>query len=183
MKKTLAMLVALSVVGAASADIAVEFDNLGGLQYNGGGFVTGGVLTQLIWTDAAAPLATVDGAGVLNPGEVLLDDANSPAGFAGFFDNPPALFTDAGINNGTIFLRAFDLDNAGNNTLHGQWVIDTAPLTPGDLLLPGSIYQTNPILGGSEINNAVTVVPEPATLGLMGVAGLGMYLARRKARR
>jgi hypothetical protein len=29
----------------------------------------------------------------------------------------------------------------------------------------------------------VSVIPEPATFGLMGVAGLGMFLARRKARR
>ncbi|WP_372808530.1 PEP-CTERM sorting domain-containing protein [Pontiella sp.] len=29
----------------------------------------------------------------------------------------------------------------------------------------------------------IEVIPEPATLGLMGVAGLGMFLARRKARR
>ena len=30
---------------------------------------------------------------------------------------------------------------------------------------------------------SVEVVPEPATFGLMGIAGLGMFLARRKARR
>ncbi len=28
-----------------------------------------------------------------------------------------------------------------------------------------------------------TVIPEPATIGLMGIAGLGMFLARRKVRR
>jgi len=30
---------------------------------------------------------------------------------------------------------------------------------------------------------ALPVIPEPATIGLMGVAGLGMFLARRKVRR
>lgn len=42
---------------------------------------------------------------------------------------------------------------------------------PGDYVL-GSV-------GGSY----VPVIPEPATFGLMGVAGLGLFLARRKSRR
>lgn len=36
--------------------------------------------------------------------------------------------------------------------------------------------------GGGAVNINVEVIPEPATLGLMGLAGLGMFLARRKAR-
>ena len=39
------------------------------------------------------------------------------------------------------------------------------------------------LLNGGGIQSNIEVVPEPATLGLMGVAGLGMFLARRKSRR
>ena len=39
--------------------------------------------------------------------------------------------------------------------------------------------------GGTGVNANTTVIaiPEPATFGLMGIAGLGMFLARKKARR
>ena len=36
---------------------------------------------------------------------------------------------------------------------------------------------------GGTVDINIQVVPEPATFGLMGIAGLGMYLARRKTRR
>ncbi|MDF7825020.1 PEP-CTERM sorting domain-containing protein, partial [Pontiellaceae bacterium B12227] len=45
-----------------------------------------------------------------------------------------------------------------------------APATPQNVAIPS-------------LDANVTVIPEPATLGLLGIAGLGMFLARRKARR
>lgn len=36
---------------------------------------------------------------------------------------------------------------------------------------------------GDGADGSITVIPEPATIGLMGIAGLGMFLARRKVRR
>jgi hypothetical protein len=47
-----------------------------------------------------------------------------------------------------------------------------APALPQDVVIPNLVAGTT-----------VTVIPEPATLGLMGIAGLGMFLARKKARR
>ncbi len=46
--------------------------------------------------------------------------------------------------------------------------------------LPNGINYDNNALGANA--NAI-VIPEPATIGLMGIAGLGMFLARRKVRR
>jgi hypothetical protein len=56
-------------------------------------------------------------------------------------------------------------------------IIDLDPDGPGGN--PPAPQQT--FLSG-DITTSVTVIPEPATLGLMGVAGLGMFLARKKAR-
>lgn len=52
----------------------------------------------------------------------------------------------------------------------------TGPLGPGD----SDVAQSNFSFSGKSWSQ---VVPEPATIGLMGVAGLGMFLARRKTRR
>lgn len=192
MKKTLAMIAVLAVAGAAVADIAVEFKNSGGLQYNGGGFIAGEVRTQVIWTDNAIIDTTVLAAGALNAGEQLVYDAvqllsadnTAAAGFAGFFNMGVLVDDTAGINSGKLILRAFDLDNSGLNSFHGQWNIDVdGTLTDYDSFNTATIYTTNDLIGGQQINNGVQVIPEPATIGLMGIAGLGMFLARRKARR
>jgi hypothetical protein len=52
-------------------------------------------------------------------------------------------------------------------------------LQPDPNLPPSAQQQFN---GGAVAVN-VQVIPEPATLGLMGVAGLGLFLARKKNRR
>jgi hypothetical protein len=49
-----------------------------------------------------------------------------------------------------------------------------------NLALPPNAAQ---ILAGGAIQTNIEIIPEPATLGLMGIAGLGMFLARRKTRR
>ena len=54
-----------------------------------------------------------------------------------------------------------------------------------DASAPGTIYQGN--LTGAANNTFVdiatagtTVIPEPATIGLLGIAGAGLFAARRK---
>jgi|SaaInl8_200m_RNA_FD_contig_51_964237_length_953_multi_3_in_0_out_0_1 hypothetical protein len=56
-------------------------------------------------------------------------------------------------------------------------IVDLRPGGPGN---PTGTPQT---FAGGDVTTAVTVIPEPATFGLMGVAALGMFLARKKARR
>ena len=36
--------------------------------------------------------------------------------------------------------------------------------------------------GGVEVGSFATVIPEPATIGLMGIAAAGLFTARRKVR-
>jgi hypothetical protein len=36
--------------------------------------------------------------------------------------------------------------------------------------------------GGTGLTATTTVIPEPATIGLLGIAGAGLFAARRKTR-
>ncbi|MDF7800963.1 PEP-CTERM sorting domain-containing protein [Pontiellaceae bacterium B1224] len=65
-------------------------------------------------------------------------------------------------------------DYVGFSALGGQFV-DLQPGTD-----PALVAQS---FNGGDVQTATEVIPEPATLGLMGIAGLGMFLARKKARR
>jgi hypothetical protein len=48
---------------------------------------------------------------------------------------------------------------------------------------PGQPASANQSFNGGAVAVNVQVIPEPATFGLMGIAGLGLFLARKKARR
>ena len=73
---------------------------------------------------------------------------------------------------------------AGNGAVGSQWEVAASAFTEYDSLNPGTIYSTDGLvsspftLGAS--GTAVNVIPEPATIGLLGIAGAGLYAARRK---
>lgn len=60
-------------------------------------------------------------------------------------------------------------------------IFGATPPTPQTVSFAGTAdgSTSNAIADGSI---AVAVIPEPATFGLMGIAGLGLFLARKKAR-
>ncbi len=203
MKKVMAVLAIASCVGVASADIALDYWNDAGVL-NGGflgadGFGT--ATAQLIWSATAPALdgsMFVDSAYGLNSGEYLLQTVNTSAGYAGTWSDQASslsglLFGDSDvggsdINTGYLYVRFYD-DAFGNGSYGLVQAIDVSgSLTEFDALTPSTTYSSNGLLGGTIVDAAGTagqfeVVPEPATIGLMGIAGLGMFLARRKARR
>ena len=194
MKKTLAILAAVAVAGVAAADLAVSFESTGGVV-NGGALGVAGegtVTAQLLWTTDASPLLTVDAAYATNPNEVLLKTVNTTAFYAGTwgdqFTGIPDIYTDADvgadISTGTLFVRLYDDSNASNGDYGLQQFVNEPALAVYDAGTPATIYQTEGQLGGNITGGAADfqIIPEPATLGLMGVAGLGMFLARRKSR-
>ena len=108
----------------------------------------------------------------------------------------------ANINTGFFFTRIFE-----NNAVGEQYFVDvngndfTNPTDPLDVRHGGiasewtyagtdpfSVYGEDSVQGAPGAIGALTndngtyVIPEPATFGLMGVAALGMFLARKKAR-
>ena len=89
----------------------------------------------------------------------------------------------AGIPGGNVYGRIFQNSGAAAGSFYYQGVI--ASIGNVDLgAIPAPLASTYDLLPASASAVAnLQVVPEPATLGLMGIAGLGMFLARKKARR
>jgi hypothetical protein len=61
-------------------------------------------------------------------------------------------------------------------------VSDAATFNSGAVAAPGTPLAYNATLGGVIFGTQNVVIPEPATFGMMAVAGLGLFLARKKAR-
>lgn len=185
MKKIVTMAVAAAFAGLAVADISINFENLGTtVNAAGGGFVNQ-ALAQLIWT--AAPVQTQGNPdGALNAGEVLLAEVTTTVGYAGTWSDQPMVVrgTDAGVGgvvaDGNFFVRIYDVDAMAKDDYFLQQFVTEGPLV--EFAKPSDIYQTNGLLGGDIDAQGYQIVPEPATIGLMGIAGLGMFLARRKNR-
>jgi hypothetical protein len=198
MKKVMSLTVAMATLfaGVATADLAVDWANSNMPVYDVGGtgstgpFIEGGLI-QLIWSSAGISTATAGGyavnSGSLLAGEYLLD--SSVTGGYGLWSGQGGIFDDAtvagaDINSGYFFTRIFEDTGA-----EGEWFVDVnlvdASVYVYDASAPNTTYSANAVGGVSVmIDQAGTyVVPEPATIGLMGVAGIGMFLTRRKVRR
>lgn len=185
MKKIMAIAMVAMVAGITSADLSIDWTSgIAGGVYddNGVDFVEGGT-AQLIWS--TSPMIDTAGAyDVANMADefVLLTDVTGAYG-QGFAGSGIWSNADVGgneISSGYFYTRIFSatsdsfLDIAG-----GSPVLATYSATD-----PSTVYSDAVLAGVYTINqNGTTVIPEPATIGLMGIAGLGMFLARRKSRR
>lgn len=204
MKKVMSICAAVvAVAGVASADLSVDWFNTSvAVTDDGATSFINDNLVQLIWSASSDSLAAggyaVAGGSAL-AGEYILNSttdhaANPPVGFWG----PLAAVyggADVGgadINTGYFFTRVFETATADAGTAFYDTARVDASAWVYDNLVPGSTYSqeflennTPYAAGGSlDVNaNGTTVIPEPATIGLMGIAGLGMFLARRKSRR
>ncbi len=189
--KKIAVIILLSITaGIASADFAITWKSVVNPMWKDGGSIGGpyldnGNLVQLIWVQDM-PDAMVSKAGVggtLAFGEILIGDATMISADYGFWD--PGTTGTYDLTDGYVFSRVFD----SSAVLFGEFYWDSAVIDVAanqlDVSNPQTVWTADIVgLGGVGISdNGTTVVPEPATLGLMGVAGLGMFLARRKSRR
>ena len=179
MKSIIAMFVAFAVATVASADIAIDLVNSAGYSATDDG--TGQYTVQLVANDNGTA-AEVDAATLLGAGDTLLASYTTAVGFAGTFSSQ-GVGTYSTPGAGNVVIRIFDL-GAVNGDVGSAWEVADFAFTEYDSLNPATIYSTDGLvntpftLGTS--GTAVNVIPEPATIGLLGVAGAGLYAARRK---
>lgn len=197
MKKTMIVVAAVAMVaGMVSADLAVDWKSTGAAVYDIGGsggtgpFIEGAKL-QLVWS--AAGITTVNDTayplvgGATLPGEFVLG-GDQVTGTFGTWSDLGGIFSNddvggANINAGFFFARIFQGTAAA-----GEYFVDIPMGNAAEYIYdsgtPSTVFSSDTVAASTWIDqNGTTVIPEPATLGLMGVAGLGMFLARRKARR
>lgn len=109
--------------------------------------------------------------------------------------NTGGSYEDYGFFAPVVIDTVSPITGAASGDIYGRiwWTQD--PAVGGAWYYQGNLFSASnldsgadpaPLPQGYDINGQVgfgQVIPEPATIGLMGIAGLGMYLARRKVRR
>jgi len=196
-KKMVIMACCALAAGVAFADLAVSFNNgnVGVTVTGTGDFITAGSLVQLIWSPTGITTTTPGGydiaGGTLLPGEQLLVAALTSNGF-GFWAPTSGLYTDATvggtIQDGYFFTRVFQNSGAAGEVFSDLNQVAAADYIY-DSLTPSTTYSANGtgLAPGSSVNlsapGTFVQVPEPATVGLLGLSGVGLFLARRKNRR
>ena len=192
MKKLIIALVATAAV--AHADITVNL-------YTGYGFTddsnadsvllnTGETATiQLINAGAngAADAVTAAGGGMFGD-DVLIDtisitaSADAAADFTGYAYMAGTTIEEAGTAGANVFARIYQ-----GSTAVGSLYYDGAIVAIPNVNLAGVPPPTSTSYNfggncGVEVGSFATVIPEPATIGLMGIAAAGLFTARRKVR-
>ena len=179
----------------AQADFIIDVSSSWGTYNNGGvaGLMAptaGNAVVELYYVGANGLFDTLAGAGTLGDitaggvgDDVLLTSFFAPVGSV-YADFAPQAYTGTYLGTGEVFARIW---NDADASAGGPWFYQSAILAANNLNPAAQPPPTPDALdiGGGATGQAAThgqVIPEPATLGLMGIAGLGMYLARRKVR-
>jgi hypothetical protein len=192
MKKLIIALVATAAI--AHADITVNlFTGYGFTDNSNADAVllnTGETATiQLINAGAngAADAVTAAGGGMFGD-DSLIDtisitaSADGAADFTGYAYMAGTTIEEAGTAGANVFARIYQGSTAVGSLYYDGAIVampnvslaGVPPPTPSDYDFGG--------LGGVEVGSFATVIPEPATIGLMGIAAAGLFTARRKVR-
>ena len=197
MKKVVAVL-ALTMVGmAAHADFYINFKSSFGIYNEAGDAgiipnVGDQALVQLIYAGANDQPDYASGTD-LSVGSLIAGD--DVLLWQGVFTNNGGAYED--YASGTFNSSVIE-DYQGNGIIYGRIFSGLGEV--GDTYYQGDLFTANNLdpngeppptpddydLGGAQDNQKAddgTVIPEPATFGLMGVAALGLFLARKKVRR
>ena len=206
MKKLMLSLIGgACIVGSVFADISVGFVNDPPILDGAGGSpITGGFVSVLVWSPTAPVMSELAGLdGRANTSEFVLvretgmspgifDAVTSQNGGAYFvFDGSDVGGATVNINEGYLFTRVFH--TTGSDIHQGDDYLQIQVL--GDGTASGLPLYTNPdgtknvpfytstvLPPGTAIDSQnLQAVPEPGTFGLMGLAGLGLFMARRSA--
>ncbi len=196
-KKYMIVACLVAVAGVSSADFAYNWMNVEyAISIDSTTVLNDGALIQLIWrpdntADRTVSKAGIGGAVDASGGEILISSAftlsptGPPPDFGLWVDNIYVIFesTIPDVHSGYIFTRIFQDGTADFGDIYYDTEYLSSSLVYEELDV-NSIETANTVTDDVEISSlGTTVIPEPATIGLMGIAGLGMFLARRKVRR
>ena len=188
MKKMITMLAIGAVVTTASADLTGFLWQGGVATDQAGSAILAGTATSQTILDVNLVTFVVDNGGQLQisiadiPVAYSMDELGvAPSFLGGAFSTLPIEGTDVGIVGSTAYLVVKNgLGAIGVGDFIGLGdsgvIVD---LQPGGVGTPGLTQTFN----SGDVQTNIQVIPEPATLGMMGVAALGLFLARKKAHR
>ena len=198
MKKIIITALVAGMAIASQADIFISYRT--GFGVSDGGDISGNTpllgvgeraMVQLIYAGANGIVDGVAGiGGGVSGDDIVISEIFSPvvqpADVGGFFrefgiwDQYNVTFN--GALDGNVYGRVFQSDVAAPGSFYYQSGLFAA--SDKDPVGPPADTPEVFNLGDNAIALAdQQVIPEPATFGLMGIAGLGMFLARKKTRR
>jgi hypothetical protein len=192
MKKNIVIVTMLALATIASADIFVSLTSSFGIS--DGGDASGNTPLLAAGEQARVQLiydANGDGVGQAAIGAVLSGDdvevANflTPAAVAGDFYREFGVWdqvnlTQLGAAGGTVYARIFQDSSVGAGSFYYEDSFVASDLNTATT--PPPTPELFDVGGGGVALASSTVIPEPATIGLLGIAGAGLFAARRKTR-
>ena len=192
MKKII--IAAFAIVSVASADIYVTTTAGYGVSAEGGASGLLGAndtaLIQFIYAgtdgDIDATAAGVGGALISSDTEETIigsqtftASADPESDFSGYLTGYTYNLRSTDQDGGAIFVRVYADENAAAGSKYYQSGLFSA----GDSTVgtpPGPPTDNFDFASTSAAQGDQTVIPEPATIGLLGIAGAGLFAARRK---
>ena len=192
-KKIILVLLVFSL--KANADIGIHFFASGNAILKSGetslsmsSVLGAGNLVQLVWSTSNWGYQNNNlDLSLINTGETILDTTTTS--FGGSFNAGTSFYTNddvngLNINNGYLFARVFESSNPSN----GDYFLEMGLLHSSNVVVNSSVYGENYSrslndLGDVPIDSQSTIVgiiPEPATVSLIGISFVGLTIYRRK---
>ena len=193
MRKIILVLLVFSL--KTNADIGIHFFASGNAILKSGAtslsmssVLGAGNLVQLVWSTSNWGYQNNNlDLSLVNTGETILDTTTTS--FGGSFNAGTSFYTNddvngLNINDGYLFARVFESSNPSN----GDYFLEMGLLHSSNVVVNSPVYGENYSrslndLGDTPIDAQSTIVgiiPEPATISLIGTSFLGLTIYRRK---
>ena len=145
-------------------------------------------LIQLINAGAngAADAVTAAGAGMFGDDSLItsftITASSDPVNdYTGYAYTQQSTLTGSFSGGADIFARIYQSSTAGAGSLYYDGAVVSA-VDSSTIPAPPSTSYNFGGNAGTDVASFATVIPEPATIGLMGIAAAGLFAARRKVR-
>lgn len=203
--KKLIMIATFATV-SAFADVSLDLANAGTVYNQSFGEVASGSTVLLIYNSAAptgtsGDSLTLSAEGLIDGSSEVLFGSYASTGNGAKFSGLGGVFADgdngvADVNTGYFYLRIFDGAFGSSGYLTDSYSIgyngsylDNSVSNVGEAVnagtglpeIPTSVFGLETASEFALTETSYSVIPEPATIGLLGIAGAGLFAARRKS--